>query len=220
MSRCILVAVAIALMLPACARKHRGAVSTAPAPLAVLGATEEGMASWYGNPYHGRRTSSGEVYDMNKMTAAHRTLPFGTRVQVVNLTNGRDTEVRINDRGPFKRDRVIDISRAAAQKIQMIGTGTARVRLKVVGLPDQAPPEGYFAVQVGAFRDRRNAERLQHEMERRYRAAEIRAYDGPDGLYHRVLVGRWSDVQAAEELQRRLARAGHEGIVVRVDSDL
>ena len=219
MTRSILAAIALALVLPACARKHRGSITTAPAPMVVLGATEEGMASWYGRPYHGRRTSSGEVYDMEKMTAAHRTLPFGTRVQVVNLSNGQNTEVRINDRGPFAHNRVIDVSRAAARQIQMLGPGTTRVRVRVVGLPEQALSGGYYAVQVGAFRDRRNAERLRAEMERRYGAAGVQDYDGPQGLFHRVMVGRWTDVPGAEELQRKLAQAGHDGVVVRVDSE-
>jgi rare lipoprotein A len=107
-----------------------------PPPIpAVLGAKETGHASWYGHPYHGRRTSNGEVYDMDKMTAAHLRLPFGTWVRVKNLENGRRTEVRINDRGPFVKNRIIDLSREAARRIEMIGPGTARVRVEVIALP-------------------------------------------------------------------------------------
>ena len=87
--------------------------------------TEEGVASWYGIPFNGHRTSNGEIYDMHQMTAAHRTLPFGAVVRVTNLNNGMQTQVRINDRGPFVANRVIDLSQAAAQAIEMIGTGTA-----------------------------------------------------------------------------------------------
>lgn len=113
-----------------------------PPPIpAVLGHKETGHASWYGHPYHGRRTSNGEVYDMDKMTAAHLRLPFGTWVRVKNLENGRKTEVRINDRGPFVKNRIIDLSREAARRIEMIGPGTARVRVEVIALPGTRPGE-------------------------------------------------------------------------------
>jgi rare lipoprotein A len=97
------------------------------------GATQEGVASWYGPGFHGRRTSSGEIYNQYDLTAAHQTLPHGTRVRVTNLTNGRTVLVRINDRGPFVDDRIIDLSYTAAQRIEMIGPGTAPVRIEVVG---------------------------------------------------------------------------------------
>jgi rare lipoprotein A len=95
-----------------------------------------GRASWYGEPHHGRRTSSGEVYDMNGLTAAHRTLPLGTRIRVTNLDNGRSVDVRINDRGPFVDGRIVDLSRAAARRIGRLGAGLFRVRLTVLTLPD------------------------------------------------------------------------------------
>jgi len=101
---------------------------------------EVGLASWYGHPYHGRSSASGEIYDMEQFTAAHRTLPFGTLVRVVNLDNEKSVEVRINDRGPFVDDRVIDLSHAAAQAIGMIGPGTARVRVEVIQAPAAPPP--------------------------------------------------------------------------------
>jgi len=99
----------------------------------VVVAADVGMASWYGREHHGRRTASGERFDMNALTAAHRTLPFGTRVRVTNLDNGRAVEVHINDRGPFRRGRILDVSKAAAAELRMIGPGTARVRIEVVG---------------------------------------------------------------------------------------
>ncbi|TAK54746.1 MAG: septal ring lytic transglycosylase RlpA family protein [Bacteroidetes bacterium] len=95
---------------------------------------EEGVASYYADPYHGRKTSNGETYDMYEMTAAHQTLPFNTKVKVTNLDNQKTTVVRINDRGPFAKDRIIDLSVAAAREIDMIGPGTARVRLEVIEL--------------------------------------------------------------------------------------
>jgi rare lipoprotein A len=96
------------------------------------GYSETGVASWYGNKFHGRKTASGERYNQNKMTAAHKTLPFGTRVRVKNLDNGKNVVVTINDRGPFKKGRVIDVSRAAAKKLGMINSGIAKVNIKVV----------------------------------------------------------------------------------------
>jgi rare lipoprotein A len=99
----------------------------------VKGAALTGQASWYGKPHHGRPTTSGEIYDMNKLTAAHRTLPFGTRVLVTNLENGRTVEVRINDRGPFRRDRVLDLSYAAARQLGAVGEGVIPVNLRLLG---------------------------------------------------------------------------------------
>lgn len=106
--------------------------SAGPSP---TGWTETGEASWYGRPFHGRFTASGEVYDMNDLTAAHPSLPFGTRIRVENLDNGRSVVVRVNDRGPFVEDRVLDLSRKAAEELGMIGPGTARVRITVVEVP-------------------------------------------------------------------------------------
>jgi rare lipoprotein A len=94
--------------------------------------TQEGVASWYGEPFHGRTTASGETYDMEAATAAHPTLPFGTRVRVENLDNGRAFTVRINDRGPFAKERILDVSRRAARELGMLGPGTARVRITVI----------------------------------------------------------------------------------------
>lgn len=102
--------------------------------------TETGMASWYGDPFHGRQTASGETYDMNDLTGAHRTLPFGTRLRVQNLDNGRSVTIRVNDRGPFAKERILDVSRKAAQDLGMIGPGTARVRITVLGGPPSLPP--------------------------------------------------------------------------------
>ena len=119
---------------------------TMPAPptTAAVGYEEGGEASWYGNPYHGRRTASGEIYDMNQMTAAHRTLPFGTRVRVDSLLDGSSIEVRINDRGPFKDEdkRILDLSYAAARLLGVIGPGVIPIRLRVVSMPSAPGPFG------------------------------------------------------------------------------
>src|SRR6266851_5922354 len=116
-----------------CAR--RPARVQTPAAPARVGAIETGVASWYGVPYHGRRAASGEIYDMEKLTAAHRALPFQTWVEVTNLTNGKRVDVRITDRGPFAHGRIIDLSQAAAREIDMLGAGTAHVRLRVIVPP-------------------------------------------------------------------------------------
>ncbi|MFP4106468.1 MAG: septal ring lytic transglycosylase RlpA family protein [Phycisphaerae bacterium] len=97
-----------------------------------VSSVHEGTASWYGPKFHGKKTASGEVFDQTALTAAHRTLPFGTRVRVTNLANGKSVVVRVNDRGPFVKGRIIDLSRAAAEEIGMIRSGTARVRLEVL----------------------------------------------------------------------------------------
>lgn len=117
---------------------------------------ESGWASWYGWKFHGRLTASGEVYDMNSLTAAHRTLPFGTIVRVSDTESDATVEVRINDRGPFVDERIIDVSRAAAARLGMTRTGLAHVRLEIV----QWPPEPSFVLQLGSFREASNAQRL------------------------------------------------------------
>lgn len=120
---------ASAALFTACASASR--VSN-PVPASEPGWSETGVASWYGLPYHGRRTASGEIYDMRDLTAAHPRLPFGTRVRVHNLDNDKRVDVRINDRGPFAKQRIIDLSRRAAESIEMVGPGTAKVRITVI----------------------------------------------------------------------------------------
>jgi rare lipoprotein A len=180
------------------------------------GYTEEGNASWYGNPFHGRRASNGEIYDMHKLTAAHRTLPFDTMVRVTNLTNNKSTVVRITDRGPFVENRIIDLSQAAAREIESIGPGVVLVRLEVLGNVD--PTEGYFTVQVGAFRDRGNAERLRDRLSVSYTAIFIQQYDSPDGTFYRVRVGKISGESAAQDFAEQLrSKEGFTPMVLRLD---
>ena len=127
---------------------------------------ETGIASWYGADFHGKKTSSGEPYDMYAETAAHRVLPFDTKVEVANLKNGRKTIVRINDRGPFIKDRIIDLSYTSAKEIGLVGPGTAPVEIKVIEAADTATSEwkGIFTVQVGAFKKQENALRLKEKI--------------------------------------------------------
>src|SRR4029077_6506050 len=148
-------------VLAGCARKHHVAASASSPPQIRSG--ETGVASWYGKPYHGRAAANGEIYDMEKLSAAHRTLPFNTWVRVYDLDNNKTVEVRIIDRGPFVDGRIIDLSHAAAESISMIGPGTARVRMEVIAVPaGVAAP--IYVVQVGAFQDRATAERIRAEM--------------------------------------------------------
>jgi len=177
---------------------------------------EEGVASWYGDPFNGRRSSDGEIYDMHQFTAAHRTLPFGAIVRVTNLRNGKRTEVRITDRGPFVANRVIDLSLSAAQAIDMVGTGTAPVRLEILGGPN--PQGGFFGVQVGAFQSQDNAERFRVQLAARYSPVSIAAYDSPNGMFYRVRVGRVPSENAAQQLAEQLRSGGQmTTFVVRLD---
>jgi rare lipoprotein A len=161
------------------------------------------LGSWYGVPYHGHRAANGEIYDMHKLTAAHRTLPFETVVRVTNLRNGRKTEVRINDRGPFVEGRVIDLSLSAAQQLDMVAAGVVPVRLEVVSGADLLV--GSFTVQVGAFEAPENASKLRRRLERRYQPIFIQEYDSPGGFLYRVRVGRVASIEAAKQLARKLA---------------
>ena len=162
---------------------------------------EEGIASWYGHPFDGRRASDGEIYDMHAMTAAHRTLPFGTQVRVHDLENGQSVEVRINDRGPFVEGRIIDLSYAAAQAMHM--TGTALVRLEILNLGPGATT-GLYAVQVGAFSDPGNAEKLKKLIEKSFRPVNLQDLQHGDQRLVRVLVGQEKTESQAEKLERQL----------------
>jgi rare lipoprotein A len=192
--------------------------SRSASPVGV-GYTETGIASWYGHPYHGHPAADGEIYDMEKLTAAHRTLPFNTWVRVYDLDTSKSIDLRIIDRGPFVDGRVIDISHAAAREIDMIGPGIAHVRIEVIRLPEV--PEGAgFAVQVGAFRDRRNAERVRDQMQARYGPARIVMRAGNPELW-RVLVGSEPTETQANSLAERIRRESPDvmaAFVVRLDS--
>ena len=179
-------------------------------------ATETGLASWYGHPYHGRAAANGEIYDMEKLTAAHRTLPFGTMVRVTNLGNAKSVDVRIIDRGPFVAGRIIDLSHAAAEAIEMIGPGVAQVRVDILSLQAIAPAENWYAVQAGAFQDKDRAERLRTSMEREHGMARLVLRKGYPMLW-RVLVGKEHTEDAANALAEQIRREVGTGFVVRLD---
>lgn len=173
---------------------------------------ERGIASWYGTKFHGRRTANGEVYDMYAMTGAHKHLPIPTYVRVSNLENGRSVVVRINDRGPFHRNRIIDLSYVAAHKLDMLKRGTAKVEVRTISpnRPSQPPTKvaaGMF-LQAGAFSDRANAIRLRKKLENDLtQRIRIQTADGGHRLY-RVQIGPLNTVAQIDKIAERLANLG------------
>jgi rare lipoprotein A len=207
---------------PPPASPHSGAVAKRRRDAAAIpvpaGYEEKGEASWYGVPFHGRQASNGEIYDMNKLTAAHRTLPFETMVRVTNERNGKSTVVRITDRGPFVNNRIIDLSYAAARAIDSIGPGVVPVRLEVLSTGIN-PEAGFFTIQVGSFRGRANAERLRERLSTAYSPTFVKRYDTTDGAFFRVHVGKVSGEEAAKEFGERLrSREGVTPMVIRLDN--
>ncbi|MBC2709607.1 MAG: septal ring lytic transglycosylase RlpA family protein [Desulfosarcina sp.] len=181
--------------------------------------SQQGIASWYGKKFHGRKTSSGEVYNMYAMTAAHKTLPLGTWVRVRHLNSGKQIVVRVNDRGPFIHGRIIDLSYTAAKELDMVGPGTARVEVVALGERRQTASgdafvpmdyySGAFTFQVGAFSSRDNAERLRAKLNRTFTNAHVTPYDRGDAVFYRVRVGRCNDLEAAVKYERHLANNGY-----------
>ncbi len=170
------------------------------------GFSEEGIASWYGKDFHGKKTANGESYDMYGQTAAHKLLPFGTKVKVTNLDNGRSTIVRINDRGPFIANRVIDLTHTAANQINMLGPGTARVRVETIGaVPGLASGDlkGSFFIQIGAFSDRNNANNAVARLRASGYNARITHY--AERNMWRVQAGPWQSLNDAENAQDNLS---------------
>lgn len=192
-------------------------------PLAHAGGfRQQGKASWYGKKFHGRKTSSGETYNMYAMTAAHKTLPMGTRVRVHNMNNNKEIVVRINDRGPFVRGRIIDLSYTAAKKIGIVGPGTAPV--EIVAINDLAKSEtqsrsgheyasidyysGNFTFQVGAFENRKNAEQLKNKLALKYNNVHIRPYNNGYNILYRVRLGKCSTLEDAIRYEKMLVQDG------------
>jgi rare lipoprotein A len=205
------ICIAVLVTLTGCAKKTR--IAKPP----KIGATETGIASWYGHPYHGRRAANGEIYDMEKLTAAHRTYPFDTWVRVKNLSNDRTVDVRIQDRGPFIRGRIIDLSHAAARDIEMIGPGVTKVKLTVIAPPKHLDKEPeLFGIQVGAFREQSRAVALQGEMRARFGSARI-VERGAEPPMYRVVAGEFATSEQAEAAAAEIRRSGGVGLVVRLD---
>lgn len=199
-----------------CSSRPRAPIQAAPdAALAGAGWRQEGIASWYGGDdgFEGKPTASGEIYDSALLTAAHRDLPLGTVVDVESLENGRSVRVRINDRGPFIRGRVIDLSQAAARELLLIGPGTGPVRVTVVQKslePAPFSPTGLWAVQIGSFADLGRAQRHAERARATGRTAYLEPYRG----LSRVKVGQYESRREAREALVQLEAEGFEGIVV------
>jgi rare lipoprotein A len=187
------------------------------------GFVERGVASWYGPGFHGESTSSGEPYDMHAMTAAHKTLPLPAYVQVTNLQNGRSVVVRVNDRGPFKDNRVIDLSYVAAAKLDMIREGTAMVEVRSVGPSSPAarpvaPANGRFFAQAGAFTEEDNARRLARRLaEAGFDNVLVVAARADGRNVHRVRIGPLDSVDAFDAVTSRLRDAGFGPAILALD---
>lgn len=229
-----LLLLALLVGLAACAPSNKLATTTPsrqPKPYRVDGIwyqpmeraadfSQKGIASWYGKQFHGRKTSNGEVYDMYGVTAAHKTLPLGTWVRVRNLENGKSAELRVNDRGPFVRGRVIDLSYGAAKKLGVVGPGTAKVEVIALGVrrADAAKGERYtpidyysgeFTFQVGAFGERANAERLRAQLQQHYKNAHIVPFVNGEDTFYRVRVGQCATLEEAARFEETLAQEGY-----------
>lgn len=192
-------------------------------PLASAnGFSETGTASWYGPGFHGKKTASGERYNQNAFTAAHKTLPFGTKLKVTNLNNGLSTTVVVNDRGPFKGGRIIDLSNAAAKQIKMIGTGTARVRIKSIGSTNTvnnnssttatSGSSGTYYVQIGAYSSRDNANAAAQKLSAQ--GYKYRVTSGNSGTYA-VQAGPFSSNSSAESARDKLRKTYSGAFIAR-----
>lgn len=189
------------------------------------GFSQKGIASWYGSDFHGRRTSNGEIYDMYADTAAHKVLPMNTILLVKNLENGRETTVRVNDRGPFIYGRVIDLSFTAAKKIGIANKGTAKVHITALGqmkntnkgrrvVPDQDLNQGEFYVQIGAFVDQNNATKLQKRFTDTGHTTVIQKFYTPKAIFYRVQVYVGKNLPGARRAEEALHNYGYKGAFV------
>jgi rare lipoprotein A len=182
------------------ANEDKGALKV-PADAKPL-AVETGTASWYGAPYHNRRGSNGEIYNMHAMTAAHLTLPLGSIVRVTNVKTGHSAVVRITDRGPFVEGRIIDLSLAAAKQIDVYQPGTAAVKLEVLQTPTSLDQGGRWAVQIGAL-DKKAAADMADHLTRRYHSAKVSSFCSPVGDW-------WVRVHVQDDDRTRAQEVAHE----------
>jgi rare lipoprotein A len=173
---------------------------------------QHGIASWYGGEFHGRPTSSGEVYDMFQLTCAHNSLPLGTVVMVTNLENGRSVELKVNDRGPFVKERIIDVSYAAARILGIWGKGTANVKVEWAGSPLIEQVER-FNLQVGSFSDEIRARDLAGQLKRSFNNVHVATVETQTQKYHRVRIGPFETREAALPLAEKLTQMGFNVLV-------
>ncbi len=202
-----------------------------PIPLSQ-GYVEEGIASWYGEKFHGRPTSSGHIYNMHGLSAAHKTLPLGTHVKVTNLRNKKDVILTINDRGPFVEGRIIDLSYGAAKAVDMVQEGIVPVRVEAVQLASREFLDGKesfkaehiknfqagsFTVQIASFENIDNAIRLKNQMSDIYGSAKVRTFQQGSRQLHRVFVGKFSGLIEAEQKMAEMRKKGFKGSFVVAD---
>lgn len=192
--------------------------SRIPPPVTAPRVSQTGIASWYGPGFHGKTTASGVIYNQDDLTAAHQTLPLGTRVLVTNLENGRSIEVLINDRGPFAKGRIIDLSYAAGKILGMIGPGTIPVRIEVVGsgadkislIKDSLD----YTLQLGSFSVLENARQLRDRVASTFSDVAIVPLNTSTSTFYRVQVGQFSTRSSAEEQARRVTQAGYPVVIL------
>jgi rare lipoprotein A len=177
------------------------------------GNVQKGLASWYGPDFHGKLTSNKEIYNMHALTAAHKNLPFGTYVRVTNLNNGKSVIVRINDRGPFVKGRIIDLSYAAAKKLGIDITGVAPVKIKVLKKYSPKKSSQKFSVQVGSFNNKKNAKTLKKELQNRYRNVYLSKLKTSSNTYYRVRIKARS-LNSAEKIAEKLTKQGYTANVL------
>jgi rare lipoprotein A len=177
---------------------------------------ETGIASWYGPPYHNRKGANGEVFDTNKLTAAHRTLPLNSIARVTNVKTGDSVIVRITDRGPFIEGRMLDLSLAAAKAVGVWRPGLATVKLEVFQAPSPIEDGGRWCVQIGAFTDKSEALKLKEKLARRYRTAQVLEFTGPTGDWVRIRPAN-DDKKRAEEVERETKVSEGAVFLVRLD---
>jgi rare lipoprotein A len=176
---------------------------------------ELGTASWYGKEFHGRKTASGETFDMNGVSAAHRTLPLGSSIRVTNLDNFKSIKVKVNDRGPFARNRVIELSYGAAKELGFAEIGTARVKIEALEpIPES---EAVYTVHVGAFLEEESALALKERLGRKFETISIEPFETNLAKFYRVRVGAYAGEEKAERVAAKLTLEGLEPVVVRKD---
>jgi rare lipoprotein A len=228
---CVACFLLLSLFLGGCFPKQRAVVGRPPQPAPEVPAqppppaepsreeaerretrfVQYGIASWYGPDFHGKPTSSGEIYDMYQLTCAHQTLPLGTAVIVTNLENGRSLELRVNDRGPFVKDRIIDLTYSAARLLGIYEKGTATVKVEALG-PVVIEPQRY-SLQVGSFTDEALAQRLAEELRKRFPAAHVTTMETLTQKYHRVRVGPFDTREASLPTAGALSRMGYKVLI-------
>jgi rare lipoprotein A len=178
--------------------------------------SEEGVASWYGPPYHNRQGANGKVFNQNAMTAAHRTLPMGSLIVVTNEKTGQSATMHVTDRGPFVQGRLLDLSMASAKATGVYRAGLATVRIDVYQTPHPIDEGGRWCVQIGAFEHEHNAEKLRAQLERKYDSAQVIDFEGPTGYWVRIRP-QGDNKEQAESIVRRLRPAEGDAYLVRLD---